>query len=119
MKKLYPIISLFLIIFAGCNPQKSLFYWGNYSSTLYNYKKDPSEKNMKLHKATLTNIITESQNKNKLIPPGVFAEYGFICLQEGNAKEANEYFDEEIKAYPESKVFIAKLKSETKAGEKK
>lgn len=113
MKIVY-IISIFLFLFiAGCATQEPMYYWGNYSSSLYKYKKQPKEENLKAHKVCLINIIDESNKKNKKPPPGICCEYGYILLIEGNSQQALYYFEMEEKNYPESKVFIDRLKKFT------
>jgi hypothetical protein len=107
-----------MITFLGCGPAPRLFYWGTYSSTLYNYKKNPDEKTLAAHKASLLNVITESPKRNKKIPPGICAEYGYLLAKEGNNEKGLEYMDKEIELYPESKTFIQRLKSELLRGEK-
>jgi hypothetical protein len=105
-----PII-LFLIFsfIVGCATQEPLYYWGNYSQTLYKYKKLPNEENLETHKACLVKIIEESNHRNKKTPPGVCCEYGYILLKEGKTQEALYYFQMEEKNYPESTVFIDRL----------
>jgi hypothetical protein len=111
MKKIFIILSLFLMIsfIAGC-AQERLYYWGNYSQTLYRYKKLPKEENLETHKACLVQIIEESNKRNKRTPPGVCCEYGYILLKEGKTQQALFYFEMEEKNYPESKLFITRLK---------
>ena len=96
----------------GC-AQERLYYWGNYSQTLYKYKKLPKEENLEAHKACLVQIIEESNKRNKRTPPGVCCEYGYILLREGKTQQALVYFEMEEKTYPESKVFIERLKKFT------
>ena len=112
MKKVLLIFFSFLMIsfFVGCATQEPLYYWGNYSRTLYNYKKLPKEENLTAHKACLVKIISESNTRNKKTPPGVCCEYGYILLKEGKTQEALYYFEMEEKNYPESKLFITRLK---------
>jgi hypothetical protein len=113
MKRVY-LISLFLFLsITGCATQEPMYYWGNYSSSLYKYKKQPNEENLKVHKACLINIIDESNKRNKKIPPGICCEYGYILLIEGNHKQALYYFEMEENNYPESKVFIDRLRKFT------
>ncbi len=111
MKKI-PLILLIQIslFFLGCATQKQMYYWGNYSSSLYAYKKTPNEENLLQHKQNLFNIIEESKARDLRVPPGVYCEYGYILMKEGNYKEALQYFDLEEQTYPESKVFIQNLK---------
>lgn len=109
MRKTYiQFILPFLFIF-GCATQEPLYYWGNYSQTLYKYKKLPKEETLEAHKASLIAIIEASNQKNKRTPPGICCEYGYILLQEGKIQEALSYFELEERAYPESKVFIDRL----------
>lgn len=112
MNKVYLILILIVTVFTGCaTPQKPMYYWGSYSSSLYAYKKTPGDETLKAHKEVLLNIIEESQKQNIRVPPGVYCEYGYIMLQEGKKKEALRYFELEEQTYPESKVFIERLKS--------
>jgi hypothetical protein len=113
MKKIYIILFLMISFIVGCATQEPLYYWGNYSQTLYKYKKLPKEDSLAAHKACLVNIIEESNKRNKKTPPGVCCEYGYILLKEGKTQQALYYFEMETKNYPESKVFIDRLKKFT------
>ena len=104
---------LLLLVIAGCATQQPLYYWGNYSQTLYKYKKSPQQQTLEAHKTSLVNIIEESKKQNKRVPPGICCEYGYILLKEGKTQEAKYYFEMEEKNYPESKVFIERLKNFT------
>ncbi len=110
MKRIF-ISLLFLGLIAGCATKKPLYYWGNYSGSLYQYKKSPSEKTLVAYKATLLNIIDESKKMDLRVPPGVSCEYGYLLLQEGKNDEAIYYFDLEEKNYPESKQFIDRVRA--------
>jgi len=112
MKRIYIILLLVILFILGCATER-LYYWGNYSQTLYKYKKSPKEETLAGHKACLVNIIEESNKRNKRIPPGVCCEYGYILLKEGKTDQALYYFEMEEKNYPESKVFIGRLRKFT------
>jgi hypothetical protein len=118
--KYTPIVILsMLAILSGCTPSsKTLYYWGDYSQTLYNYKKAPDEKTLAAHKKELENIIQEAPNKRKAVPPGVMAEYGYLLLREGKEEEGMQYLDKESALYPESQVFIQRVKAEYARGKK-
>ncbi|MFA6541286.1 MAG: DUF4810 domain-containing protein [Bacteroidota bacterium] len=119
MKTTIKFVSLLVIIlFIGCKPETQ-FFWGNYSKTLYDYKKNPDDKTLAEHKKSLTEIILQSSKKHKPVPPGVYAELGYLTVREGNETEGNEYFKKEMLYYPESKVFIEKLLNELHPGESK
>jgi hypothetical protein len=113
MTKIYIAGVLLILLLVGCATQEPLYYWGNYSQSLYKYKKTPQEETLQAHKTVLLNIIEESGKKNKKIPPGICCEYGYILLKEGNTQQALYYFEMEEKNYPESSVFIERLKTFT------
>ena len=111
-------LCFFILVFlAGCAPQE-IFYWGDYSTTLYDYKKNPDEKTLAAHKKSLIDIIAVSPQKNRRIPPGVYAEYGFLLIKDGKEGEGLQYFEKEITLYPESKIFIQRLRDEMSRGKK-
>lgn len=119
MKKIIVVIILSIISFTYCRPpQNQTFYWGEYSSTLYDLKKNPSEKTLEAHKKQILLIFEESNKKKLRIPPGVYAEYGYILLKEGMEKDGMEYLDKEVALYPESLVFIKQIKAEYERGKK-
>jgi len=104
-------------IFVGCQP-KEIFYWDDYSETLYALKKSPDEKTLKSHKEMLVKIITGAGGKKMRIPPGVHAEYGYLLLKAGREAEGMDYLDRELNIYPESRVFILRLRNEYARGKK-
>jgi hypothetical protein len=110
---IFLVAVLITILFAGCTtPQnRPAYVWQNYSSSLYNLKKTPTDKSLKTHKEVLLAIMEESKKENCRVPPGVYCEYGYLLLKEGQKEEAIHYFDLEEKTYPESKIFIQNLKA--------
>jgi hypothetical protein len=105
------LLFLLIVVLTGCATQKPLYYWGNYSSSLYKYKKAPTEENLKAHQAVLLNIIDQSNKLNLRVPPGVCCEYGYLLFKEGKQVEAMQYFDLEEKTYPESKPFLDRFRA--------
>lgn len=88
---------------------QSGYYWGNYSHTLYDYKKSPDDKTRTTHIAELNSIIQKSKELNLKVPPGIYAELGMYTIEDGNQAKANEYFNLEIGTYPESKAMINQI----------
>jgi len=108
MKKLY--IIYFLLILSGCaTVSESGLYWGNYSNTLYEYKKNPSQENLAKHKNELQEILLKSKEMKLRPPPGIQAELGTIFMNEKDQKTATDYFSLEAQTYPESKTLITRL----------
>jgi len=118
MKSFLIFTLLGFIFLAGCATDNKLFYWGDYSETLYAFKKSPDEKTAAEHKKMLLKIINESPEKDKRVPPGVYAEYGYMLLQEKKDEEGMQFINKEESLYPESAVFIQRLKDEIARGKK-
>ena len=78
-----------------------MYYWGNYPNTYYKQIKKADDNALENHKTELENIITRSGEMDIRVPPGVYAELGFIIMQE-DAEKATQYFQLEIETYPES-----------------
>ncbi len=103
---------LSIVTLIGCNPAQNAFYWGDYSESLYAFKKNPDQKTLEAHKKSLLEIITESPKKKMKIPPGICAEYGYLLLKDGKEKEGLDYLGQEQTLYPESKTFVQRVKDE-------
>jgi hypothetical protein len=114
MKIFSPLLLILLSVFffMGCATQKPMYSWGDYSSSLYKLKKDPCDESLIKHKQVLLKIMEDSKKNGLRVPPGVYCEYGYIFMKEGKANEALAYFDLEEKTYPESAVFMQRLKSQ-------
>jgi hypothetical protein len=85
--KIKLIVILIVLVFTGCY-QTTLYYWGNYSNSLYNYKKLETEENLNKHIKSIEKIIKQSDYLKKKVPPGIYCEYGYYSMQEGNYSEA-------------------------------
>ena len=89
----------------ACVPQ-SQYYWGSYSDALYDYYNDPAKSDR--YRASLQEVI-ETGGPDGRIPPGVFAEIGFLELKDGRPERAREFFRREKAAWPESTVFMDRV----------
>ncbi len=90
---------------SGCAP-KELFYWGNYENSLYErYMENNSEQASIFLQQTIDNAVKENQR----VPPGLYADYGFILYQRGDKHGAISFFEKEKTLYPESEALMTKL----------
>jgi len=107
MLKIQSIVLCFICGTAlfGCAP-KGLFYWGDYENSLY-------ERYMENNSAQAENYLQLSIDKaikeNRRVPPGVYADYGFILYQRGDKNSAINFFEKEKQLYPESQALMSKL----------
>ena len=120
MRKVYVF---FLVLVAsgvtfGCAAPKKMYYWGEYSNSIYSCKKDATEENLLKHRQVLETIIKESHEKSLRVPPGVYAELGYICFRQNKNDDAVRYFDLESKTYPEAGILMQRLIQAAKAKDK-
>lgn len=105
MKKCsFVILLLSLFFFSGCVP--TIYKWNGYDDALYKYYKNPGEREK--FREALATIITEGEKSNN-VPPGLYAEYGYMFYETGNYVEAIKYFQKEREKYPESIIFMEKM----------
>ncbi|MFT4937224.1 MAG: hypothetical protein ACI88A_000238 [Paraglaciecola sp.] len=103
----YLLAAALTIFLGGCASTQGNLYWGSYSSTLYDLKKEPSEQTRGAHIESLQDIISKSTAKSLRIPPGVYAELGQMMLEDGNTPEGSKYLSLEVSTYPESAKLVA------------
>lgn len=101
-KRLLNIIPLILLV--GCASQK--YTWHGYDNSLYAYYKSPEDKEKFIERLKEA-IVKAEQNGN--VPPGIYAEYGYMCYESQNYKDAITYFQKEYDLWPESQVFMQKM----------
>jgi hypothetical protein len=84
------------------NPPK--YNWGNYSSALVAMDADPTTAGD--YEATLAKIVNAPKGK---VPPGIYAEYGYVLQQQGNTADAIAMYAREKSAWPESAFLMDKM----------
>jgi hypothetical protein len=98
MKAAIVSLTLLTVSFTGCATQN--YYWGNYEPALYAYYKNPGE--VEDFTERLGNLIEKAEQRSKKVPPGIYAEYGYMLLIQGKNKEAITNFKREKQEWPES-----------------
>ena len=68
----------------------------------YDYQEDELAK-------TYQKIIEKQKATRGVVPPGIYADYGWLLLQAGKNAEGKEMLAKEIELYPESKVFVGSI----------
>ncbi len=97
--KLLPL--LFLV---GCATQK--YTWNGYDDNLYAYYKNPASKEKFVEHLKET-ILRGEQNHN--VPPGVYAEYGYMLYENQDFPGSITYFQKEHDLWLESRPFMEKM----------
>lgn len=105
MKNLF-VLFFFILLFSSCTVQQPLYSWSKYEQASYSYLKNSDEKSTQFLIENYQNIIDKQDGTRKTVPPGVYADYGFVLLQSDRKEEGKSMLLKEIETYPESKVFI-------------
>ena len=108
MKNVFLIV-FSVVFFTACTTQKPLYSWGNYPATSYNYLKNSDEKSTQDLIVSYQKIIEKQKGTRGVVPPGIYADYGFLLLQANKVAEGKAMLMQEIELYPESKVFIERI----------
>lgn len=99
-----------VVLLCACTTTNSLYSWNNYENSSYNYfKKQTPESTQALLKTYAKIIEQQDRGTRKVVPPGTYAEYGFLLVQNGKKEEGLAMLKKEIETYPESKVFIDRI----------
>lgn len=111
MRKLAIVSALFCsLLFTACDTQSALYSWKNYEKTSYNFYKNQTPESAEALMATYAQIIEKQEiSSTKIVPPGTYAEYGFLLVQRGKKEDGLAMLKREIDYYPESKVFVERI----------
>jgi len=111
MKKMILCSACLALMLSSCATQeKPLYEWANYEKASYNYyKKQTPEDTQELLLTYAKMIGQQGKSQRKVVPPGIYAEYGFLLIQTGKKEEGLSMLKNEIEAYPESKAFIERI----------
>jgi hypothetical protein len=96
-----------VLMAAGCVTKHERYNWGDYDPSLYGYYKDPAK--LGELSASLAAVIDAAGTHQAAVPPGIYAEYGYLQLQQGKNLAAVELFKQEESHWPESKVFMDRM----------
>lgn len=117
MKKI-TLIGLFVLglLFSGCvNQSKPLYNYGNYNESYYAYKKDLNAESMLVLQKSIEKVIKNAgESTARRVPPGMYANLGYIYLKNGKINEAIANFEKEKVIYPEAAHFMDRMIKKTK-----
>ncbi|EWY36026.1 hypothetical protein N825_31890 [Skermanella stibiiresistens SB22] len=108
-----PLLAAILCV--GCAPATK-YHWGDYSSSLYDYHRDPTAQAG--YRKSLERILASGEPE-KRVPPGIYAELGYLKLSSGDTAGAVALFEKEKAVWPESAVMMDKTILSTRANKDK
>lgn len=94
------------VLLASCASNTSLYTWGKYESSLYEYYKKPAT--IDEHMKSLESAIKKGEKRDN-VAPGLYAEVGYISLSRGDSTTAVEYFQKEKARWPQSASFMDRM----------
>lgn len=113
MKKTLKLLSItslasLVLLMSSC-ASKPLYSWYDYQEDYYNYIKKADEKSLNDLINTYEKIINNQNGTRGVVPPGIYADYGYILLEQGKTEEAKAMFAKELELYPESEIFVGSI----------
>lgn len=103
-------LAAFATIVSSCTIQSpSLYSWSNYSDATYNYIKSKSETDRDALIKTYEKIIKKQNGARRTVPPGIYADYGYLLIEIGRTEEGKAMLEKEVELYPESAIFIKQI----------
>ena len=108
MKKVF-FVFFALLLLSACTVNKPLYTWADYEKASYKYLKNADEKATEVLIENYQEVIDKQKGSRGVVPPGVYADYGFVLLQADRADEGKQMLKREIALYPESEIFISRI----------
>jgi len=104
--KTHTLIISMLILFGSCAPTK-MYYWGKYDQASYKHNKNQSKESQEELFSAFDDIIKKkNKGTRKVVPPGVYADYGFLLIKDGQIQKGKEMLEKELALYPESRKMV-------------
>ena len=108
MKKIFLAV-LATLALGSCTTTKTLYSWYDYENTTYQFnKKHTDELKVKVIEQ-YEKLTTKQKGERGVVPPGLYAEYGYMLYKTGKAEEGIKYLKKEISLYPESEKYISRI----------
>lgn len=98
-------VSAVCAVLTACAPA-TRFEWGGYEQALYAYAQNPENRNV--YRTSLEQAIERGERRDA-VAPGMYAELGYLYLEEGEAERAVQNFQRERALFPESAVFMDRV----------
>ena len=96
------LVLLAMLWLSAC-AKPSIYHWGTYEDSLYKRYLDASESGRAEAFKMLEATIQEAETENTKVPPGVYADYGYLLFKQGQVDAAMMAIRKEGELYQESK----------------
>ena len=86
-----------------------MYEYSNYSESYYQLKQTGDAESTSRWKTSLEDSIEKSNALAIRVPPGIYANLGYLHLKVGDTQKAISFFKMEKALYPESGIFMDNL----------
>lgn len=99
----------FLLLSSSCSSTQNLYSWYDYEDVTYQYSKKQTEELKIKVLEEFQKVIENQKGVRGVVPPGMYAEYGYMLYRTGKEEDGLKFLKEEIKLYPESEKYISRI----------
>lgn len=93
-----------LLMTACAQKKETVYYWGDYQSSLYSYYKRDKSPEQQIE--ALSAVVEQAKAKNKPVPPGLHAQIGLLYVETSRPDLAFQQFNTEKAQFPESAAYM-------------
>lgn len=102
-------IGICILTLCSCTTTKTLYSWYNYEDITYQYSKKSTEELQEKVLKQYQKMLQSQKGTRATVPPGLYAEYGFLLYKTNKKQEGLSFLQKEIKLYPESEKYISTI----------
>lgn len=108
MNKLFFIV-LSTFVLTSCGSPKALYSWYDYEDATYQYSKRPTDELRVKVLEQYQKMVDKQNGLRGVVPPGLYAEYGYLLYKTGKKEEGLSFLKQEIQLYPEAESYVSRI----------
>lgn len=108
------VAAVSLLLLAGCQAARPLYYWGQYEGLAYQSYKAPEKASPEIQVEKLKEDLQKAAAANLPPHPGLHAHLGYLYYQLGKYAEAEKEFQAEKTLFPESTALMDRMLKQPK-----
>ena len=109
MRKFLMLSAVAVAMGSCATAPQTLYAWHDYADTTYEYSKRPTDELKNKVLEEYKTMVERQNGVRGVVPPGMYAEYGYMLYKLGKTEEGLKYMRQEIDLYPESEKYISRI----------